>query len=80
MPTVASFRNFKYETCGKCGEPLIAPEWSKYLSEKVVHNIWSCTKCGCEFETEVSMPPDIKAEVRAPPQIASMNSKDWRHP
>jgi hydrogenase maturation factor HypF (carbamoyltransferase family) len=66
MPTVASFRNSKYETpCEKCGEPLIAPEWSEYVSEDVVHNFWSCTKCGCEFETKVSMPADTKADAEA---------------
>ena len=66
MPTVASFRNSKYETpCEKCGEPLIAPEWSEYVSEDVVHNLWSCTKCGCEFETKVSMPADTKANAEA---------------
>ena len=66
MPTVASFRNSKYETtCVKCGEPLIAPEWSECVSEQLVHNLWSCTKCGCEFETEVSLPADIKADAEA---------------
>lgn len=42
MTTVASFRNSEYETtCTKCREPLIAPEWSEYVSEKSVLNL--CT-------------------------------------
>lgn len=65
MPTVASFRNSKYETCANCGEPLIAPEWSEYVSEQLVLNLWSCTKCGSEFETKVSMLPDTKADAEA---------------
>ena len=59
MTTVASFRNSEFETnCGKCGEPLIAPEWSEFVSERLVLNLWSCTKCGCRFETEACMPAD----------------------
>src|SRR5665811_817621 len=34
MTTVASFRHSEFETiCAKCGEPLIAPEWSEFVSE-----------------------------------------------
>ena len=40
MTTVAAFRNSEYETtCTKCGEPLIAPEWSEYVSEQSVLNL-----------------------------------------
>jgi hypothetical protein len=45
-------------TCGKCGEALIAPEWSEHVSEQLVINCWSCPKCGCEFETEACVPAD----------------------
>ena len=62
MTTVASFRNSEFETnCGKCGEPLIAPEWSEFVSERLVLNLWSCTKCGCHFETEACMPADAES-------------------
>jgi ribosomal protein L37AE/L43A len=43
-------------TCEKCGEALIAPDWSEHVSEQLVINLWSCPKCGCEFETEACMP------------------------
>jgi hypothetical protein len=34
MTTVASFRHSEFETtCAKCDEPLIAPEWSEFMSE-----------------------------------------------
>ena len=61
MTTATSFRNSKYETtCAKCGEALIAPEWSEYVSEQLVRNLWSCTNCDYRFETEVSMPADTQ--------------------
>ncbi len=66
MTTVAAFRNSEYETtCTKCGEPLIAPEWSEYVSEQSVLNLWQCTKCGYQFETEACMPVDSKAVALA---------------
>jgi hypothetical protein len=37
-PTVASSSSFG-TTCEKCGEMLIAPEWSEYVSERLVINL-----------------------------------------
>lgn len=37
--------------CNQCGNALIAPKWSEYMSEQLVLNFWSCTKCGGRFET-----------------------------
>jgi ribosomal protein L37AE/L43A len=66
MTTIASFRNSTYETtCAKCGEPLLAPEWSEYVSERLVLNLWSCAECGYQFETEACMPPDTDADAEA---------------
>jgi ribosomal protein L37AE/L43A len=66
MTTVASIRNFQFETtCEKCGEALIAPEWSEYLSEGFVLNLWSCTKCGCRFETEAFVPAEATSDDAA---------------
>ena len=57
MVTPASIRDFEFETsCDKCGEALIAPKWSEYVSDGLVLNFWSCTKCGFEFETEAFVP------------------------
>jgi hypothetical protein len=68
MTTVPSFRNSKFETtCAACGGPLIAPEWSEFVSERLVINVWCCPNCGCEFETETCMPARAEsAEVSAP--------------
>jgi len=61
MATVASFRNFEFETtCTKCGEALIAPEWSEYVSEGLVLNLWSCPDCGNRFEIEAIVPADAE--------------------
>ena len=39
-------------TCAKCGEALIAPDWSEFVSERLVLNLWTCTDCGDRFETK----------------------------
>ena len=63
MKTVASFRNLETETpCEKCGAPLIAPEWSEFVSEGLVLNLWACSKCGCRFETEAVLPAGVEAK------------------
>jgi ribosomal protein L37AE/L43A len=54
-------------TCAKCGEALIAPDWSEFVSERLVLNLWSCT-CGDRFQTEAYMPADAKPK---------MTDKDW---
>jgi ribosomal protein L37AE/L43A len=44
-------------TCKKCGDTLIAPEWSEYFNEeRLVLNFWSCTNCNDQFETEAVVP------------------------
>jgi ribosomal protein L37AE/L43A len=64
MTTVASFRNSKCETtCDKCGQTLIAPEWSEYVNERLVLNLWSCWNCGYRFETEACMPVDAGSKI-----------------
>jgi transcription elongation factor Elf1 len=51
--------------CPCCGEWLIAPERSTYVSEEQVSNLWVCSKCGNEFETsiyltqEASLTPEV---------------------
>jgi ribosomal protein L37AE/L43A len=64
MTTVASIRNSEYETtCTKCGETLIAPEWTEYVSDGLVLNLWSCSNCGYRFETEAYMPADAESKI-----------------
>jgi hypothetical protein len=45
--------------------PLIAPEWSEFVTEELVLNLWSCMSCGNRFETEVCMPADAEADAEA---------------
>ena len=57
MATRASTRCSDYGmTCVQCGDLMIAPEWSEYEDERHVLNLWSCTKCGCQFEIEAVVP------------------------
>ena len=46
--------------CAKCGDALIAPEWSEFVSERHVRHFWRCTDCNVQFETSVYLPPDFK--------------------
>jgi hypothetical protein len=60
--TIASTRRPDYGmTCAKCGDLLIAPEWSEYEDENHVLNLWSCPKCHIEFETEAFVPGGVKS-------------------
>ena len=54
-------------TCAKCGEALIAPDWSEFVSERLVVNHWTCTTCGDRFETAY-MSADAEPK---------MSEKDW---
>jgi ribosomal protein L37AE/L43A len=65
MTKVASLRTFHDMICEGCGEELIAPEWSEYVSEQLVINIWSCPSCSNQFETKAQMPADTKATAIA---------------
>jgi len=49
--------------CAKCGEMLIAPDWSEFVSERLVVNLWSCTKCGDRFETTACMSADAAPKI-----------------
>jgi len=51
--------------CVQCGDPLIAPEWSEFEDEHHVLNLWTCTKCGCQFETKATVPSIAESVVRA---------------
>jgi ribosomal protein L37AE/L43A len=50
-------------TCVKCGEALIAPDWSEFVSEQLVLNLWTCTRCGDRFETKTYMPPGAEPKM-----------------
>ncbi len=54
MMTVASLRRSADEmTCNKCGNALIAPEWSfDFIEKGLIINLWSCMYCDNQFETE----------------------------
>ena len=47
-------------TCAKCGETLFVPDWSEFVSERLIVNLWTCAKCGDRFETEACMSADAE--------------------
>jgi RNase P subunit RPR2 len=54
--------------CAKCGEMLIAPDWSEFVSERLVVNLWTCTTCGDRFDT---------CACRSADDELKMSEKDW---
>jgi len=40
--------------CAQCGETILIPEWSEYLSPQRVRYLWECDACGYKFETIVA--------------------------
>ncbi len=64
MTTVASTRRPDVGmSCAKCGEPLIAPLGSAYVSPHEVLNLWSCPACGFALEVPACLPEDVDPEV-----------------
>jgi hypothetical protein len=61
MATASTRRSDCGMACAQCGELMIAPEWSEYEDSRHVRNLWSCTNCGCVFETEALVPADAEA-------------------
>jgi hypothetical protein len=47
--------------CVQCGNELIAPERSKYWSDKRACHIWYCRKCSCCFDSLVLFPAETKS-------------------
>ena len=37
--------------CIRCNDDLIAPDWSRYVSERHISHSWSCERFGHQFET-----------------------------
>ena len=52
MAKAASMSSTDHGTkCAKCGETLFVPEWSEFVSERLIVNLWTCTTCGDRFDT-----------------------------
>ena len=43
------------QDCIRCVEQLIAPDRCKYADEEFVCYLWTCPKCGCQFESSVCL-------------------------
>ncbi|HEX7566086.1 MAG TPA: hypothetical protein VF396_22985, partial [Bradyrhizobium sp.] len=69
MAKAASMSSTDHGTkCAKCGETLFVPEWSEFVSERLIVNLWTCTMCGDRFETSAGMTDDAESK---------MSEKDW---
>jgi hypothetical protein len=49
--------------CIRCGEMLIAPERSQYVTSGHVRHAWFCESCGGEFETSDHLRCDAPSEA-----------------
>jgi NAD-dependent SIR2 family protein deacetylase len=64
VTTVAEIRGSQTEMrCVRCGDSLIAPEWSEYVNKGHIVNLWACPNCGCRFETTANFPADVAAKA-----------------
>jgi Zn-finger protein len=50
-------------TCAQCGDLLIAPDSSEWMSERNVRHLWSCRNCDCRFETSASVPANAESKI-----------------
>jgi hypothetical protein len=62
MSPVKSMHHSDSETtCTKCGDALVAPEWSQYMGDRRIFKPWSCTKCGaCFAEISICLPGEAE--------------------
>ena len=61
MMVIATTRHPDYGmSCAQCGKALMAPEWSKFVNERHIVSLWSCTECDCQFETTSYVPANTK--------------------
>jgi DNA-directed RNA polymerase subunit M/transcription elongation factor TFIIS len=79
MTRVTALRRSASEmACNKCGNSLIAPEWSyDFKEEGSVINLWSCVKCGNQFETEATA-VDARSKIDNKPFELSLPSERRR--
>jgi hypothetical protein len=45
--------------CAQCRSDIIAPQWSEHLSDYCVRNVWSCERCGYQFEDTVYLSREL---------------------
>jgi NAD-dependent SIR2 family protein deacetylase len=76
MTTVLFGSDFEM-TCAQCGAALSAPEWSEFEDEQHVLNLWSCTKCGHQFQTKAVVPSIAESviEIFFPSLLVAEDSK-----
>lgn len=55
-PTARFARARPVIDCAQCGAQIFAPDWSEYLDDRRVRHLWSCSACGCTFETSARFP------------------------
>ena len=65
-------RYFGRPSCPKCGELLIAPEYSECLDRNDVRHVWMCDKCDYGFETLIRFNVPRKGASATEPSPASL--------
>ena len=62
--------------CIHCGGSIIAPEWAEFEDEQHVINLWSCTECGNNFETQAFVPSIAETIMRVFCPSSSLVARD----
>jgi hypothetical protein len=65
-------RYFGRPSCPKCGELLMAPEYSECLNRNDIRHGWICDKCDYGFQTLIrfNVPPKISEYEPDPANVA----------
>jgi len=42
--------------CAQCGEVRASLVWSEPAGERRIRHLWTCSACGCAFETQARFP------------------------
>jgi ribosomal protein L37AE/L43A len=59
------------DQCRRCGDDLIAPVGSAYVTQRRIKQLWNCDACGHEFETMVFRPIRLAPPTKSEDILAS---------
>lgn len=65
-PLAFEFRRYLgIPSCPRCGDFVVCPEASEFLSEGMIRHSWACDSCGTEFKTTVTVAEAIPLSAPA---------------
>jgi hypothetical protein len=55
--------------CPKCGEWLLAPERSEFVTANTIRHCWSCCRCDHQFQTAIDRAVPAFLNFELPPEL-----------